>query len=759
MQYCFDIENTGSSIVPSHLKNYVKNLYKDQFEKEDEDLPFITIYAESDKSVCIILTGRSKKSMELIEAINESLTDKQLRYKGIKLSRPYLFDVDTCAWWEDDNVEKSGKRWTNMTHRGPYFGHLIEPYKHLKSYLKYDGKKYYLNPEEEKIAGFYAKRLISEKGGGVTEIITDNNTFNKNFFADFVTYLSPEKRKIFKHINKIGWDDLIKKIEINKPSELTKAQKREKRITTEERKREYGYAFLDGKREKVGNFIVEPASIFMGRGKNPNMGRIKRDVYPEDVTINVGINDPIPTPPLGYEWGSIVHDNSAEWLARWKDTITGDPKYIRFSTEGKFKSECDFVKYEKARKLEKHIKTIRTRYMSDVNGNDLVKKQLGTVLYLIDHFGIRVGGEKGDDETDTVGASTLRVGHIKLSPPAKVIFDFLGKDSIRFYKELNVPKEIFRNIKEFTNKKKKDDDLFDQINASKINEYLKQFDKTFTAKVFRTRLASVKMYNELKKVHIPKGSTKQKTKVLFNKANAEVADILNHTRNISKKAKDAVEKLYVKLEELEEEREVKINEGKSSKGIDNKIETVKSNIEGKKDTLNVAITTSLTNYIDPRVVVAWCESQVITPDYIYTSTLLKKFVWAIEMTEPGWDYLDSPLAGPYKLEPAQTKSSPKHKPHTNVSRKKPSRPNNKPIGRKRPINREISSSKTPGTIEEWKNLLIICRNPEKYGYKLGDITGSTLKYVKNISQYILDNEMSTSKANEYIIKYYNAVHN
>ena len=62
MQYCFDIENPESvTIDPISLKNHIKNLYKDQFDKEDEDLPYITIYAKSDKSVCILMTGRSKK--------------------------------------------------------------------------------------------------------------------------------------------------------------------------------------------------------------------------------------------------------------------------------------------------------------------------------------------------------------------------------------------------------------------------------------------------------------------------------------------------------------------------------------------------------------------------------------------------------------------------------------------------------------------------------------------------------------------------
>ena len=69
--------------------------------------------------------------------------------------------------------------------------------------------------------------------------------------------------------------------------------------------------------------------------------------------------------------------------------------------------------------------------MADALSSNIVKKQLGTVLWLIDHHGIRVGGEKGDDEADTVGASTLRVEHVKLEDPDLIIFDFLGKDSIQ----------------------------------------------------------------------------------------------------------------------------------------------------------------------------------------------------------------------------------------------------------------------------------------------------------------------------------------
>ena len=39
---------------------------------------------------------------------------------------------------------------------------------------------------------------------------------------------------------------------------------------------------------QVGNFRVEPPGLFRGRGEHPKMGRIKRRIYPRDITINIG---------------------------------------------------------------------------------------------------------------------------------------------------------------------------------------------------------------------------------------------------------------------------------------------------------------------------------------------------------------------------------------------------------------------------------------------------------------------------------------
>lgn len=61
---------------------------------------------------------------------------------------------------------------------------------------------------------------------------------------------------------------------------------------------------------------------------------------------------------------------------------------------------------------------------------------------------LRAGNEKEEGETaDTVGCCSLRVEHINLYPKLDdqeyvVEFDFLGKDSIRYYNRIPVEKRV-----------------------------------------------------------------------------------------------------------------------------------------------------------------------------------------------------------------------------------------------------------------------------------------------------------------------------
>lgn len=718
-QYCFDIENPDNvDFDPNALKEYVRGLYmgrgKDMFNK-DNPPPFVMLFVNTldGKNVCIRLTTRGRENIKRIERINKKFTPSKLNWRGLKLTQPSEWGTLQQNWWDTEKPKKPGEKWVSIIQRGPYFTHLETPYQPLGGKLMYAGRTYKLTPEEEKVAMLYAKRLVSEKSGGVVDRLTKDSVFNKNFWTDFKTYLTPEHKRVFKDFNKIGWRDLIKKVETLKDHKPTSEEKRAKLIRNEEKKREYGYARLDGNLEEVGNYTVEPVGLFMGRGKNPLRGKIKREVNPEDVTINIGVDDPIPAPPAGHRWDRVIHDQKVSWLAKWKDSITGEPKYVQFAATGKFKGKSDLAKYEKARKLQRHIDTVRKTYMADAASTNDEKMQLGTVLWLIDNHGIRPGDERTEDQADTVGASTLRVGHVKLLSGNTIKFEFLGKDSIKFEKSMKVPTLIYANFKKLLSGRSKDAQVFNLISAGSINAYLKQFDVKFSNKVFRTRLASHIMFEALQDVKIPEGATKKKTKMLFNKANVKVADVLNHTRSISMKAQQATKKLKDKLRELKVQLRDAKKEGKSKKSIDaikKRIAAKKESIEAKEDTKSVAINTSLTNYIDPRIVVAWAKKQITKGkksereerlnkilEAVYSKAMLKKFQWAIQSSyvTKDWNWLTSPLQGPSELQPVQA--------HPSGGRPKPkTKPGPKPKPKPKP---QLSTDK--------KGLRAWCR--KKYG--------------------------------------------
>lgn len=117
---------------------------------------------------------------------------------------------------------------------------------------------------------------------------------------------------------------------------------------------------------------------------------------------------------------------------------------------------------------QKHIDRIRKDYTRELKDEVMVNRQRATAVYLIDKFALRAGNEKGEDEADTVGCCSLKFEHITLKPPNKVIFDFLGKDSIRFYDEVEVEDQVFKNLKIFKKNKEDGDEIFDRLTVSDL---------------------------------------------------------------------------------------------------------------------------------------------------------------------------------------------------------------------------------------------------------------------------------------------------
>ncbi|XP_026408122.1 DNA topoisomerase 1 beta [Papaver somniferum] len=68
-----------------------------------------------------------------------------------------------------------------------------------------------------------------------------------------------------------------------------------------------------------------------------------------------------------------------------------------------------------------------------------------------------------------------------------------------------------------------------------------------------------------------------------------------------------------------------------------KIEKMEQTMKKKEELKNVALGTSKTNYLDPRISVAWCKRHEVPIEKIYQRTLLAKFAWAMDV-DPGFRF-------------------------------------------------------------------------------------------------------------------------
>ncbi len=442
-------------------------------------------------------------------------------------------------WWEQQKGDGTEK-WKTLSHNGLYFAPPYEPHG-VK--MRYDGVPVALEPEAEEVATFFSAILGTDHHA--------NETFCKNFFADFCETLRRIGSKSAATIRKLELCDFSPIAEhLNRLKEARKALTKEEKEQAKAEKaaldKEYGTCLLDGRREKIGNYRVEPPGLFRGRGKHPKAGMLKRRVQPEDVTINISEGAPIPRAPPGHAWGKIIHDPTVTWLATWEENINNNSKYVFLAPGSSLKGQSDMKKFEVARQLKKHIKHIRAANAAELRSKEMLVRQRATALWLIDRLALRAGNEKGDDEADTVGCCSLRKEHVTLEEPSSVIFDFLGKDSIRYYNKVEVDAIIFKNLGIFMRAPKTaTDPIFDRLNTSTLNKYLTSLMPGLTAKVFRTYNASHTFQEELKAT--PAEGTIPDLVLAYNRANRQVAVLCNHQRAVPKTHEKSMEKLTDKL--------------------------------------------------------------------------------------------------------------------------------------------------------------------------------------------------------------------
>ena len=539
------------------------------------------------------------------------------------LSRQFhLFPLDNFSMVQSGG-KNNKKRWDRLQHNGPMFPDDYVPHKIPVLYKK---ESIVLPPDAEEYATIYAKYIDSE--------YIKNNKFNKNFWNDWKDLVKNTKIKnledcdfslIQKHILK----EKEKKANISKEDKLKLLEG--KKIQEEP----FLYATIDGKKEKIGNFKIEPPGIFIGRGCHPLLGSIKPRIFPEDITLNLSKDAPIPNSIYGNKWGSIIHDPYVDWLASYLDIISGKTKYIWLGASSPWKMENDQEKFDLSRKLKRKIKTIRNDYeklLVDTPKN----KQIATCIYFIDYLALRVGNEKGAEESDTVGISSLRVEHITLMDDLHIKLDFLGKDSVRYVKVIKIDEQVYNNLIHFIKHKNKDDFIFDLVSTNDLNKYLQSLMDGLTAKVFRTYNASNLFYDELFSVKLKEGlNENEKMDYLldkFNQANIKVATLCNHQKNVQKNFKEQITKIDDQISQLKNKKKDEKNKSKIDK-INKKLNKLKIKKELKLELKNISLGTSKINYIDPRITVAWIKKYNFPIEKIFSETLREKFQWAFDVDE------------------------------------------------------------------------------------------------------------------------------
>jgi DNA topoisomerase-1 len=561
---------------------------------------------------------------------------------------------EVWKWWEEEKKD-DGKKWKFLEHKGPVFA---PPYEPLPDSIKffYDGKEMKLSQEAEEVASFYAKMLDHD--------YTTKETFNNNFFKDWRKVMIDSEKAKIKDLRKCNFKQMHAYFMdiAEKNRNRTKEEKQALKEKNEALIKEYGFCIIDGHKEKIGNFKIEPPGLFRGRGEHPKMGMLKRRVEAEDIIINCSHDSKIPQPPPGHCWKEVRHDDNVTWLASWTENVQNQVKYIMLNPSSKLKGEKDWQKYETARRLHKCIDKIRTEYWEDWKSKEMRIRQRAVALYFIDKLALRAGNEKDEDQADTVGCCSLRVEHISLHEKKDgkeyvVVFDFLGKDSIRYYNEVPVEKRVFKNLQLFMEHKSPGDDLFDRLNTAIMNKHLNELMEGLTAKVFRTYNASWTLQQQLDKLTNPDDTVAEKI-LSYNRANRAVAILCNHQRSVPKGHEKSMEKLKEKIDAKKEaikdaERQVK-DAGKDAKHGSVKEKTVydkkKKMLQRLKDQLikleiqetdrdenkTIALGTSKLNYLDPRISVAWCKKFGVPIEKIYNKTQRDKFRWAIDMAGPDY---------------------------------------------------------------------------------------------------------------------------
>lgn len=464
-----------------------------------------------------------------------------------------------------------------------------------------------LTPEQEEMAVAWVKKLGTE--------YVEDPIFVKNFFEDFCKALGLSERLEPKDFD---FSEIVTHVENEKAKKLAMSKDEKKSLAAQRKairevnKAKYGQAMVDGEKVDLGNYMAEPSCIFMGRGKHPLRGKWKRGPSESDVILNLSPDAPR---PFG-NWKEIVWQPDFMWVAKWDDKLRGEEKYVWLADSSSVKQEREIEKYDKAKTLDRKIDALRAHISNNLTAPDPKRRKIATVSYLIDALKFRVGDEKDKDEADTVGATTLRPEHVKIYEGGRVVFDFLGKDSVHYRNEVELPPQVIENLKDFMATAKSS--VFQGVRSDNVGEFLSEVVPGLSAKVFRTYHASKVVGEYLQTARVRREDPDYLKKNVATLANLEAAIICNHKRKLPKNWENSLAKKVDRLKLLQMKKTKKSGEA---------VRALKLKIRTMKATRDYNLGTSLKSYIDPRLYYRWGKNVDFDWKLYYSKTLQRKFSW------------------------------------------------------------------------------------------------------------------------------------
>lgn len=449
-------------------------------------------------------------------------------------------------------------------------------------------------------------------------------------------------------------------------------------------------AIIDGKEYRMTRNVVDKSGIFISRGsEHPLNGRIRRPIFPSDVTLNMSSGARVPSPPKFVSssskggWADVIHDPCVSWLARWEDPLTRFPKYVYLDGGADLRQYHENRKFEKARELKRNIRKFCKALQRDVSQtSDPTLSQLAACVWLIMIFGIRAGndeqrsrstkaiignrGGKGrggggagtskNDVSGTVGATSLRKNHITIKGNC-VRLKFIGKDHVPYDEYHVVPNILAKKLSALVNNGHDDSPLlFDLISADGTNAYLDGLLPGLTCKVLRTYRASSLLDSRLTRYQSATGSGSSSPEVMFDLRTRisllsvgllEAAWLMNHRKavtNMTTEMKNTNAKNRKRFDMLCEDVWMSVSrvlisdsrgdndEAARTRKQKSQIAEVQENVQRAvrfaKD-LRLSPQTAKVNYIDPRIVISYCKRSQIPIEKAYTSSHRKRFGWAL----------------------------------------------------------------------------------------------------------------------------------